>query len=245
MLKQTIISAAFIAAFAFSTAEAGKIQNPLGVLELFTSQGCSSCPPADRAAAEIAGQGDIIVLSFHVDYWNYLGWTDTMSSRQNTERQYAYGEAMGRSGVYTPQAILNGREQMIGTSRADLNDSLETLAAKGDGLNVPVSTQMHGDEVLIDIGAGSGKADVLVVYLKGEEEVAIKEGENKGKTITYRNIVTDVQTVGMWHGSPTRITLPARVLDARESDGCAILLQSTDRAGNPGPILGATLITTR
>ncbi|WP_210288069.1 DUF1223 domain-containing protein [Martelella radicis] len=243
-MKQTIISAAFLAALAFSPAEAGRIEHPLGVLELFTSQGCSSCPPADQAAAEIADQGDIIVLSYHVDYWNYLGWTDTMSSRENTERQYAYGEAMGRSGVYTPQAILNGREQMIGTSSADLNENFDTLAGKGEGLNVPLSTRMQGDEVLIDIGSGAGKADVLVVYFKGEEKVAIKEGENKGKTIAYRNIVTDVQTVGMWHGEPTRITLPARVLDPRDSDGCAILLQTTDKAGNPGPILGATLITT-
>ncbi|MET3601367.1 DUF1223 domain-containing protein [Martelella mangrovi] len=243
VLKQTFISAAFLAAFALSTAQADEIRNPLGVLELFTSQGCSSCPPADKAAAALADQGDIVVLSYHVDYWNYLGWTDTMSSRQNTERQYAYGEAMGRSGVYTPQAILNGRTQMVGTDVADLNQTFETLAADGDGLNVPVSTTMNGDEVLIDIGAGTGKADVLVVYFKHEDKVAIKDGENKGRTITYRNIVTDVQTVGMWHGAPARITLPARVLDPRESDGCAILLQATGKKGQPGAIFGATLIT--
>nr|WP_272213150.1 DUF1223 domain-containing protein [Marinicella sp. W31]MDC2879097.1 DUF1223 domain-containing protein [Marinicella sp. W31] len=200
-------------------------------------------PPADKAVATIADEGDIVVLSYHVDYWNYLGWTDTMSSRDNTERQYAYGEAMGRSGVYTPQAILNGRTQMIGTSASELDKVLETLAQEDKGLNVSVETAMNGDEVLIEIGPGTGKADVLVVYFKGEEKVAIKDGENKGKTVVYRNIVTDVQTVGMWHGEPTRIILPARMLDPAESDGCAILLQATDNNGQPGAILGASQIT--
>lgn len=243
MFKQTVILSACLAAFSLAGAEAGEIKSPLGVVELFTSQGCSSCPPADKAAATLADDGDVIVLSYHVDYWNYLGWTDTMSSPENTKRQYDYSAAMGRSGVYTPQAVVNGRAEMVGTSEDKLRATLAKLKSDGDGLNVPVTMRKSGDEVIIDIGSGKGKADVLVVYFKSREQVAIKDGENEGRTIDYRNIVTDVQTVGMWHGEATRVTLPARVLEPRESDGCAILLQATDADGNPGAIFGATIMT--
>ncbi|WP_180900642.1 DUF1223 domain-containing protein [Martelella soudanensis] len=243
MLKHTIILGALAAAFAFSGAGAGEIRSPLGVVELFTSQGCSSCPPADKAVAGLADEGDVIVLSYHVDYWNYLGWTDTMSSPENTQRQYDYSAAMGRSGVYTPQAVVNGRAEMVGASAEKLRQTLAGLQSDGEGMNVPVSISKSGDEVIIDIGSGKGKADVLVVYFKSREQVAIKDGENEGRTIDYRNIVTDVQTVGMWHGKATKVTLPARVLEPRESDGCAILLQTTDGNGNPGAILGATMVT--
>ena len=243
MFRQTVILSACLAAVALSGAGASEIKNPVGVVELFTSQGCSSCPPADKAAATLADEGDVIVLSYHVDYWNYLGWTDTMSSPENTKRQYDYSAAMGRSGVYTPQAVVNGRAEMVGTSVDKLRATLADLKSGGDGLTVPVSLRKSGDEVIIDIGNGNGKADVLVVYFKSREQVAIKDGENEGRTIDYRNIVTDVQTVGMWHGEATKVTLPARVLEPRESDGCAILLQATDADGNPGAIFGATMVT--
>ena len=243
MLKKTIILGALVAVLALGGAHASEIKNPLGVVELFTSQGCSSCPPADKAAVTLVDDGDVVVLAYHVDYWNYLGWTDQMSSPENTKRQYDYGAAMGRSGVYTPQAVLNGRSEMIGTNAAKLHQALETLKAKGEGLSVPIDIGMKGDEVQINIGAGSGKADVLVVYFNSRQQVEIKAGENKGKTIDYRNIVTDVQTVGMWHGEKTSIELPAHVLKLRESDGCVVLLQSMDKDGKPGPILGATMMT--
>lgn len=245
MLKQTVILSACLAALAFSDAVAGDIQKPLAVVELFTSQGCASCPPADKAAAKLADDGNVIMLSYHVDYWNYLGWADTMSSPENTKRQYDYSAAMGRSGVYTPQAVINGRAEMVGTGLGQIRDSLASAETGANALSVPITMKKAGDEVVIDIGAGEGKADVLVVYFKSHEQVTIKAGENKDKTLDYRNIVTDVQTVGMWHGEPDTITLPARVLDPSESDGCAILLQTTDQNGNPGAILGATLMTNR
>ena len=241
--RQSIILGVLLAFAAIPAAEAGDIRNPLGVIELFTSQGCSSCPPADRAAATLADQGDVIVLSYHVDYWNYLGWTDAMSSAENTERQYGYSAALGRSGVYTPQAVINGRAEMVGSGLGTVDATLLKMKNEGEGLTVPVSVNKTSNEVSINIGAGKGKADVLVVYLKSHEQVEIKDGENEGKTIDYRNIVTDVQTVGMWNGEATTITLPARVLGPRESNGCAILLQASDESGNPGAILGATLMT--
>jgi len=91
-------------------AMAGDVREPKGVVELFTSQGCSSCPPADATLGQLVAQGDVVALSYHVDYWNYLGWADTLSSKENTARQYGYAKTMGRSGVYTPQAVINGRD---------------------------------------------------------------------------------------------------------------------------------------
>ncbi|TPW30972.1 DUF1223 domain-containing protein [Martelella alba] len=226
-----------------ASATAGEISRPIGVVELFTSQGCSSCPPADRAMADLADRDGIIVLTYHVDYWNYLGWSDTMSTAQNTQRQYGYGHTMGRSGVYTPQVILNGRQQMKGTNADKISATLAAMTTSGNGPDVPISAHMNGDELDIHIGAGTGKADVVVVYFASHEAVKINAGENKGKIVDYRNIVNDIETVAMWNGSEKNITLPARVLEPRKSDGCAILLQKTDKDGNPAAILGAALLT--
>ena len=100
--------------FGQGAARAGDIETPAGVVELFTSQGCSSCPPADKALETLAREGKVVALAYHVDYWNYLGWADTMASKENTERQYAYARMFGRSGVYTPQAVINGRDHRNG-----------------------------------------------------------------------------------------------------------------------------------
>lgn len=109
-------------------------------------------------------KGDVVGLSYHVDYWNYLGWTDSLASKENTERQYGYMRALGRNGVYTPQAILNGRDHVKGADVRGIYDRLDSFKREGKGLNVPVSSKFAGDEVEIDIGAGSGKADVVVAY---------------------------------------------------------------------------------
>lgn len=242
MLKRAVISGVLLTAAFLAAASAADIKRPLGVVEMFTSQSCASCPPADRSVEELADTDDVIVLAYHVDYWNYLGWTDTMSSAENTKRQYQYGKALGRSGVYTPQAVLNGRVQTIGKGASYLRQKLSGLAEEKRGLSVPVTASFDGDEVDINVGAGEGKADVLVVYFNSHQRVEIEKGENKGKVIDYRNIVTDIQTVGMWHGEPLSITLPSRVLEPRTSDGAAILLQEVDDNGNPKAILGATLL---
>ncbi|MGV8937668.1 MAG: DUF1223 domain-containing protein [Allorhizobium sp.] len=214
-----------------------------GVVELFTSQGCSSCPPADKAFETLARQGDVLALAYHVDYWNYLGWNDTLATPENTARQYGYAKTLGRSGVYTPQAVINGRDHMKGTDVAVINHQLEDFRAEGRGLSVPVHARIRGDEIEISIGAGQGKADVVAVYYRNREDVAVAKGENKGKTITYRNSVTDVQTVGMWDGKDLHLTLPANVVSSGKNDGCAILLQASGKKGEPGAILGAAILS--
>ena len=171
--------------------DAGK---PAGVVELFTSQGCSSCPPADAALKTLIDDGKVVALSYHVDYWNYLGWADTLASKDNTARQYAYARMFGRSGVYTPQAVLNGRDHINGADLDGINNRLSSMDAAGKGLAVPVSASVNKDEMTIKIGAGTGKANVVVVYFNREKLVDVQKGENSGKKISYWHSVRDIQT---------------------------------------------------
>lgn len=225
------------------SAFADDIQSPTGVVELFTSQGCSSCPKADKALETLIREGNVVALAYHVDYWNYLGWTDTLSSKENTERQYAYARTFGRGSVYTPQAVVNGREQVNGGNIAQIRHQLKTLKAEGKGLTVKVSADIVRDELRIDIGSGQGKANVIVAYFDGEQSVDIKDGENRGRQVNYWHAVTNMETIGMWEGKETSLVLPSSMLKAKGNGGCAILLQRMKTADTPGAILGATVVT--
>ncbi|WP_409363964.1 DUF1223 domain-containing protein [Agrobacterium vitis] len=225
-----------------SMAKADEARSPKGVVELFTSQGCVSCPPADRAFEALAKQPDVIALAYHVDYWNYRGWTDTLGSPGNTARQYAYARSFGRSGVYTPQAVVNGTMQMKGTDAATLSGKLDGLRASGNGLSVKVDAAIQGDALSVSIGSGQGRADVIVVYFKRRKDVEVLKGENKGQRMTYWNSVSDIQSVGMWHGDSLKLTLPSKVLRSNDCDGFAVLLQSSTQNGEPGRIVGAAMV---
>lgn len=213
-----------------------------GVVELFTSQGCSSCPPADAELSRLIEQGDVLALSYHVDYWNYLGWSDTLSSRESTERQYGYARTLKRKNVYTPQAVINGQDHANGADRVAVGSILNWLSATGAGLTVDVTADRVSDGLNISVGKGRGKANIVAVYFDKANTVRIKRGENAGSTITYHNSVRAIETVGMWSGNVQNIKLPASVLSARPGTGCAILLQVVGKDGVPGAILGAAMI---
>ena len=224
-------------------AEKPSPDRPLGVVELFTSQGCSSCPPADAFFAELATKEDIVALSYHVDYWDYLGWKDTLSRKENTERQYDYMRAFGSRSVYTPQAVLNGRAHVNGANRGEVDGALARMARSGEGMRVPVKVSRTSDRVIIDAGdAGAGPSDahVVIVYFEPPQTVKIAQGENSGRKMTYWNAVTSIQTAGMWHGKAQRYELP--MSEITKKGGCAVLLQSVGKDGMPGPILGAAFI---
>lgn len=214
-----------------------------GVVELFTSQGCSSCPPADAVLQKLIAQGDVVALAYHVDYWNYLGWQDTLSSKDSTDRQYAYARTLGRSNVYTPQAIINGRDHLNGADLGAINVKLDQFHQSGKGLTVPVSATLKGDELEIKIGAGKGKANVVAAYFDKEQRVSVDKGENSGQQITYFHSVSDVETVGMWEGQAMTVTLPASVMEKGGRAGMAILLQEASPSGDPAGIIGATVLT--
>lgn len=225
------------------SANAGEATMPRGVVELFTSQGCSSCPPADKALETLAREGDVVALAYHVDYWNYLGWADTLASKDNTDRQYAYARMFGRNGVYTPQAVLNGREHINGADLAGIRNQIGTMPDEGKGLSVPVDVEVKNDELRIRVGEGKGKANIVIAYFERERTINIDKGENRGKTINYWHAVTDMETIGMWEGKETNLVLPADMLKKKKkSGGCAVLIQRMRTADTPGAILGATVL---
>jgi len=215
---------------------------PLGVVELFTSQGCNSCPAADAALGRFVRQGNIVVLAYHVDYWDYLGWKDTLGSRANTERQYAYAKGFGSSQVYTPQAVVNGRSQMNGGYVGELEAELSDLDRSGKGLVVDVSVRDAGSSYVVEVGAAphEGKAArVMLVSYAPEREVAIRRGENSGRTIIYWHAVTGTRLAGTWDGHAARYEVPKAKMPS--DGGLAVLLQSGED-GTAGPILGAATL---
>lgn len=221
-------------------------KQPSGVVELFTSQGCASCPPADELLRNLAKEGDVVALAFHVNYWDYLGWRDTLGSEDNTERQNAYRLALGTNGIYTPQVIINGREHTIGSETQKIRDRLAELKGSPEGLTVPVSVKRSDpDRLIIKLGDGR-KSDrpvhVLLVYFEGEKTITIDKGENTGKTVTYANVVRAVETVGMWDGVSQQIDIPLSALAIKKAAGCAVLLQEMVGDDRPGPIIGAAIM---
>ncbi|MEW9836116.1 DUF1223 domain-containing protein [Mesorhizobium marinum] len=222
---------------------AGEVQKPKGVVELFTSQGCNSCPPADAVLARLAARGDVVALGYHVDYWDYLGWKDTLAQPENTERQKLYGKAFGKREVYTPQAVINGRTHVKGGKRGAVEAALVELERTGKGLSVDITVTRVGDSVLIDAAGspgGIGNAHLVLVQFDPVKPIVIERGENKGRTISYANPVTSIQTAGMWHGKAARFELPRSEINKK--GGCAILLQAMGEDGLPGPILGAAIV---
>jgi len=231
------MAAAGIAMLLLSPAGAGEIrQNPKVVLELFTSQGCSSCPPADALLEELSAKPEIIALAYHVDYWDYIGWTDTFGSKAHSDLQRDYATAWGSSRIFTPQLIVNGRDGVVASRR----DEVGGAVAKA-GLELPVMLKYEAEMLEISIPPDTsleGGVIWLVSYIE-RAEVKIDRGENAGKTIAYTQIVTGRQALGMWEpGTGAHLKLPLSEVLVAPANGAVILVQQ-ERAGLPGRILGA------
>ncbi|MCB8839173.1 thioredoxin family protein [Aurantimonas sp. VKM B-3413] len=216
----SLVSAAAIA----SPAAAGARH----VVELFTSQGCSSCPPADAVLAGLALRTDLLALGFHVDYWDALGWKDTLGSPAHSARQRAYAGARGDGQIYTPQAVVDGQGHTVGSNGRAIGQMM--LASP-----LPVDLEFAGDSVLVAAGKGSGS--LWRVDYTGKAEVPIGRGENSGRTVTYVNAVRGMTLIGRWNGKAARYPLGA-CGSARGADACAVILQAGDQR-RPGAILGA------
>lgn len=218
----------------------------IGVVELFTSQGCSSCPPADATLKTFIERDDVLALAYHVDYWDYLGWKDTLASPDNTARQYAYRKTFAARTVYTPQAVVNGQEHLNGGNRAGIEAHLVNYAGSGDGLIVPITLSTKGDRIHVAVGEGavsdSKEAKLVLIYYKDKTTVDITRGENRGREMSYANTVTDTQVLGMWDGEPLEMDMPIDQLDAKNADGCAVMLQTVTKTGSPGRIIGAAAL---
>jgi hypothetical protein len=216
------------------------------LLELFTSQGCSSCPPADALFDELRDKPGIITLSFSVDYWNYLGWHDTLSSPENSDRQRDYALSRGDGKVYTPQVVVDGIKHVNGANEAAIEMAIRTAERRLKDVKVTMSMRAEGDSLLVDIGGAPATSDmrqgtVWLAVAKDEETVEITRGENRGETITYTHPVRELMPVGMWKGEPTTLRLPLKDLHAIGGD-CLVSMLQVEGAG---PILGAAMFRPR
>ncbi len=197
------------------------------VVELYTSQGCSSCPPADEFVAMLTADPRIIALSLHVDYWDYIGWQDKFAQPKFTERQRAYAKAIGSRTIYTPQLIIGGQDRIEGYSPEETSEQLRRhLSARSP---VQLVLERLGEKIVIRAVANPPLTEPVRVQLVRyipEQTVTIERGENAGKTITYRNIVTSWESVGDWSGlEPLELTAPAE-----GKEPAVVILQSNGPA---------------
>jgi hypothetical protein len=214
---------------------------PRAVVELFTSQGCSSCPPADELLVEYSRQPDIIALSLPVNYWDYLGWKDTLAHVAFTERQKAYAHSRSDRQVFTPQMIVNGKKSCIGSDRAQIENAIQYTSKGRKTLPVNVTVNEQSGTVTIQVEetpeTAQREAEVWVLPVLRTQTVPIERGENRGKTITYANVVRGLNRLGEWRGGSARFEMPLETA-RKGGDAYVVLLQSTD-AARPGVILGA------
>lgn len=228
LLDMTFKGALLASALAIYAVPADAGQKRPVVVELFTSQGCSSCPPANANLIKVKDQPGVLALSFNVTYWDYLGWKDTFGREEFTQRQVTYEPPLGHDGPFTPQVVVNGHADVVGIGPGEI----EHLILKSGRTSGP-SLSLDGGK--INIGAGSapgGRADVwLVRYQRGVVEVPVARGENTGRTLPHANVVHSLQKLGSWTGDATALSLPA----ASGGLSTAVLVQSP----GGGPILAA------
>jgi hypothetical protein len=214
---------------------------PRAVVELFTSQGCSSCPPADALLVEYSRQPDIIALSLPVNYWDYLGWKDTLAHVAFTERQKAYAHGRSDRQVFTPQMIVNGKKSCIGSDRAQIEKAIQYTSKGRKTLPVTVNLSERNGTVTIAVeetpDTTQRDGEVWLLPVLKEQTVPIERGENRGKTITYANVVRGLNRLGEWRGGTARFEVAVETA-RKGGDAYVVLLQSTD-AAKPGVILGA------
>jgi len=211
------------------------------VVELFTSQGCSSCPPADELLGQLAKDPTVVALSLPIDYWDYLGWKDTLADPRHTARQRAYAQVRGDRAVYTPQAVVNGAVHVQGSDQAAINRAIGQTRQQPGTLSVPVQVAVGNGRVDVKLPAShDARAEVWLCALARSVPITIARGENRGRTVTYYNVVRRWLKLGDWNGAARAFNVPLSDLDAEKTSSVAVLVQ----AGNdhaPGRILGASI----
>lgn len=244
-LAGAALGPAAVACCAWAFACGPALAETYGVIELYTSQGCSSCPPADHVLAGLADDPGIVALTFPVDYWDFLGWKDTFARPEFSERQRKYAAAKGGRPVYTPQAIINGRSEVVGSDETAIRSALDGIRAEGGKLPVSVEARIDGDKIVVTVGAGKppkGNTAVWIASYRKPTPVTIGRGENAGREVTYVNVVDHWQVLGMWNGTAMTVELPITDIADIDTAGCAVVLQSKHK-GKLGPVLGATKVT--
>ena len=223
-------------------AQTANTEAPRAVIELFTSQGCSSCPAADKVLGDLARDPSVIALSLNVDYWDYLGWKDTLAVQGHTNRQRAYAGARGDRNVYTPQAVVNGTVQVIGSDKAAIDAA---IAKSRSAAPLPVTLKIEDGKVLVTLPAAMDdrkSAEVWLCPVSSKVSVAVGRGENSGRNLTYTNVVRRWIKLGDWNGEAKTFTASLADVRGGDVDRVAVVLQS-GAVAKPGPMLGAAVAT--
>lgn len=221
--------------------ESGATSRPRAVVELFTSQACANCPPADTLLAELSNDPNLVTLSFAVDYWDYLGWKDTAAKPEFTQRQKSYAAQRGDHDVYTPQMVVNGHHHLLGSDRGAITREV----AASSGLPVEVAVEARDDAIIVSVGDAPDVpptgATVWVARYDLVRSFPIRRGENNGRTLAYVHLVRSLQPIGMWKGRAMRFELPRKDIVREEGVGCAFLVQGGGEGGL-GVIYGARVL---
>jgi len=238
-LNATVLAAAVVVALGSAPVQVAEAPSPT-VVELFTSQGCSSCPPADKFLGELAERPDLLALSIHVDYWDYIGWKDPFASPANTRRQHDYARTLKLRYVYTPQMVIQGMSHATGSDRSSVLGRITEAQALP---RLPVTIRHAQGRIEITVaaagpaagnGAAKQEAAVWLAAFDLRRETAIKRGENGGRTLAYHNVVRNMVRVGTWTGEALSLSSALADLGGRP-EGCAVIVQSLAT----GRILGA------
>jgi hypothetical protein len=214
---------------------------PRAVIELFTSQGCSSCPAADKLLGALAADPSLVPISVPIDYWDYLGWKDSLADPRNTARQRAYARTRGDGQVYTPQVVVNGSLHVLGSDKAAIEHAIAQSRKNGAMSSLPVTVALADGQLNVSVPDGrEGRAEVWLYGLMKSATIAIGRGENKGRTITYHNVVRRWVKLGDWIGKANSWSIPMQTLKGEGIDEAAVLVQS-GTLEKPKAVLGAAL----
>ena len=233
-------------ATALTAGSAAVAAEPRAVIELFTSQGCSSCPPADKLLGELSYDQSLIPLTLAIDIWDYLGWKDTLALPGHTRRQKAYSHVRGdHEGVYTPQAVINGTAQALGSDRAAIERAIAQSHTNKATLSLPLTMTLDGGRLTVTAPAGTNQnatAEAWLCPVTKSVAVAIGRGENNGHTFTYHNVVRRWVRLGVWNGQSATWSIPVADFKTDGVDAVAVILQS-GAASAPGPMFGAAFMS--
>ena len=241
MAGRRVAPVLLVACFVTSSVVAVRAADPHAVLELFTSQGCSSCPPADRLVGQLANDPSLIALSIPIDYWDYLGWRDTLANPAHSARQRAYARARGDGQVYTPQIVVNGATDALGSDQGAVERAIVQANHKAGVMSLPVLVSVSNGAVNVNIASEDkvqGPAEVWLCPLAKSVAVTIGRGENRGRTITYHNVVRNWVKLGSLSGTQASWSVPISQIKTDGIDAAAVMVQEGTRE-RPGIILGA------
>lgn len=222
---------------------------PRAVVELFTSQGCSSCPPADKVIGDLAKDPSVIALSLPIDYWDYLGWKDTLADSRFSARQKAYSRMRGDRDVYTPQVVVNGAVHVLGSDIGKIEGAINDTRHATGVMSVPVSLVVGGKQINVSVGAlapgvAPSHGEIWICAVSREVPILIGRGENRGREVTYHNVVRQWLKVGDWSGKAGNWTVPLENVLRDGVDAAVVYVQDGNR-DKPGHMLGATFSALR